>query len=93
MLVWASRLVPGLLDRYLARTNIEAQQSERPIEPGRPDNLWEPVSGDHGAHGIFDGKAHSRSVQAGLAKRRRAVTVGIATAAVGTAVGMVAHRR
>ena len=44
-------LVPGLLDRYLARTNYEAQQSEEPEDPDRPDNLWSPVPGDPGAHG------------------------------------------
>ena len=33
----------------------------------RPDNLFAPVDGpeggDHGAHGIFDDRSHSRSAQ------------------------------
>ena len=31
------------MDRYLARTNIEAQQTDKPIDPAtRRDNLFEP---------------------------------------------------
>ncbi|HJP67124.1 MAG TPA: SDR family oxidoreductase, partial [Actinomycetota bacterium] len=45
----ANRLVPGLLDRYLARTNYQAQQDEEPEDPNRPSNLWDPVAGDPGA--------------------------------------------
>jgi NAD(P)-dependent dehydrogenase (short-subunit alcohol dehydrogenase family) len=58
----ANRLVPGLLDRYLARTGVAAQQTERAIEPGRPDNLYEPLPGDQGAHGEFDDRSKPASV-------------------------------
>ena len=37
-------MVPALLDRYLARTGYDSQQTGEP-EPGRPDNLWQPVDG------------------------------------------------
>ncbi|MGH9178885.1 MAG: SDR family oxidoreductase [Acidimicrobiales bacterium] len=73
-LVWASRLVPGLVDRYLARTNYEAQQLPDPIDPGRPSYLWEPLPGDHGAHGIFDDEARDRSLQWQLARAVPALT-------------------
>jgi hypothetical protein len=59
--VYANRLAPGLLDRYLARTNYEAQQDDDPVEPGRPDNLFAPIAGDHGAHGRFDAESRARS--------------------------------
>src|SRR5256712_1296596 len=49
-----NKFFPGLMDRYLARTNYEAQQTDEPVEADRRDNLWTPVPGDHGAHGIFD---------------------------------------
>lgn len=62
-LVWAARLVPGLVDRYLARTNFEAQQTDAAIDPDRPSYLWEPLPGDHGAHGIFGDQAYDRSLQ------------------------------
>jgi hypothetical protein len=40
-----------------------AQQTEEPADPGRPHNLWQPVPGDHGAHGSFDARARDTSVQ------------------------------
>jgi NAD(P)-dependent dehydrogenase (short-subunit alcohol dehydrogenase family) len=52
----ANTLAPGLLDRYLGRTGFESQQSGEPATP-HPDNLREPVAGDHGAHGAFDARA------------------------------------
>ena len=61
--IGANKIAPGLLDRYLARTCYDAQQTDRPINPDRPSNLFEPVPGDHGAHGIFDQRAHPRSLQ------------------------------
>jgi NAD(P)-dependent dehydrogenase (short-subunit alcohol dehydrogenase family) len=64
--VTANKIIPGLLDRYLARTGYKSQQTEQPNDPNAPANLWEPVDdaegGDHGAHGRFDRKAKSRSL-------------------------------
>ena len=57
VVIWAGRLAPGLVDRYLARTNYDAQQTDTPIGPGRQSNLWKPVPGDPGAHGPFDDRA------------------------------------
>ena len=88
LVVWGGRLAPGLVDRYLARTNYEAQQTDRPIPDDRPSNLWEPLPGDPGAHGIFDDVAHRRSVQLELATHRRltAAAAGLALAGVATLV-------
>src|SRR5215813_14216827 len=58
-----NKIVPGLADWYLARTGYEAQQTDEPADPNRPHNLWEPVAGDHGAHGVFDERATDRSAQ------------------------------
>ncbi len=60
--VLANRVVPGLLDRYLARTGYKSQQTEQPEPPDRPGNLWQPEDerADYGAHGEFDEKAHPR---------------------------------
>jgi hypothetical protein len=55
--VWANKFFPGVLDRYLGRTGYESQQTREPVAPGRPDNLFSPVAGDHGAHGTFDASA------------------------------------
>ena len=70
--VWAGRLAPGLVDRYLARTNYQGQQTDEPIPPDRPSYLWEPVPGDHGAHGDFDAEAHTSSLQLAMTTHRPA---------------------
>ncbi|MGA7126880.1 MAG: SDR family oxidoreductase [Chthoniobacterales bacterium] len=58
-----NRLFPGLLDRYLANTAFEGQQTGEPENPDRPFNLYEPLAGDHGAHGRFDSQARTTSSQ------------------------------
>src|SRR5438067_3917909 len=49
----ADKIAPRLLDHYLARTGYGSQQYDGAEDPNRPDNLWQPVPGDHGAHGAF----------------------------------------
>jgi NAD(P)-dependent dehydrogenase (short-subunit alcohol dehydrogenase family) len=61
--ILANRLAAGLLDRYLAKVGFEGQQSTEPAEPDRPHNLWQPLPGDHGAHGRFGDRAKSSSWQ------------------------------
>jgi hypothetical protein len=89
--VWGGRAVPWLVDRYLARTGYEAQQTDRAVDQARPDNLFAPVSGDHGAHGPFDDQARRRSVVAWAARNRSglaaAATLGVATGALALALG------
>ena len=59
------KLAPALLDRYLARTGYDAQQTPEPVPADRPHNLWEPRDAEHdyGAHGIFDARAHHTDPQ------------------------------
>jgi hypothetical protein len=63
----ANAVVPGLLDRYLGRTGFKSQQTDAPHDPNQPGNLWQPADGprghDYGAHGIFDSRSTSRSLQ------------------------------
>jgi hypothetical protein len=84
ILITGNKVAPWLGDRYLARTNVEAQQTPDPIDPDRPDYLYRPL-GDRGSHGPFDGEARASSVQLALAKRRRALTLAAAATAVGAA--------
>ena len=58
-----NKLVPALLDRYLARTNYRAQQTDQSEDPDRPFNLWDPVPGDRGVKGRFDDRSKGRSYQ------------------------------
>jgi len=80
-------LAPGLVDRYLARTNVEAQQSDEPIEPDRRDYLETPKPGDRGAHGRFDAESKPRSLQLALAKRKRPLLAAAALAVALLAAG------
>lgn len=66
----ANKFVPGLLDRYLGRNGYKGQQTSEPRDPDQPDNLWEPVPGDHGAHGEFGARAKRRSPELWLAKNQ-----------------------
>jgi NAD(P)-dependent dehydrogenase (short-subunit alcohol dehydrogenase family) len=61
--VVGNKLAPGLGDWYLARTGYESQMTDEPVNPNRLDNLWEPVPGDHGAHGAFGHRAYDYSWQ------------------------------
>jgi NAD(P)-dependent dehydrogenase (short-subunit alcohol dehydrogenase family) len=95
--ILANRVAPALLDRYLARTGYDSQQTGEP-EPSRPDNLWEPVDegrgDDHGAHGEFDDKSHRRSAQLLMSHHPAAATAtAVVTAAAGLALASRARRR
>jgi NAD(P)-dependent dehydrogenase (short-subunit alcohol dehydrogenase family) len=76
--ILAQRIAAPLLDRYLARTGYDSQQTEQPAGPGQPDNLWEPVDqqpgSDHGAHGDFDDRSHSSSAQLSVTEAVESVT-------------------
>src|SRR5512142_401446 len=61
--IFGNKLAPSLLDHYLAKQGYEAQQYDGREDPNRSNNLWEPVPGDHGAHGAFDRRARDYSVQ------------------------------
>jgi NAD(P)-dependent dehydrogenase (short-subunit alcohol dehydrogenase family) len=93
--IFVNKFVPALLDRYLARTGFDSQQTSEQVDDDRPDNLYEALDGqggkDHGAHGIFDSRSHSRSAQVWLDEH----TAGLAGLAAGAAVatGVVAGQR
>ncbi len=57
------KIAPGFVDHYLADNVYAGQQTDEPADPNRPHNLWEPVPGDHGAHGVFDERAKEWSPQ------------------------------
>lgn len=72
--IFANKWIPGLLDRYLAKTCYSGQQTDEPIDAAqRPANLFEPVEGGYGAHGRFDSKAKSGSWEFWFRTHRPAV--------------------
>jgi NAD(P)-dependent dehydrogenase (short-subunit alcohol dehydrogenase family) len=79
--VEGQKIAPGFLDRYLGATGYASQQTNERADSDRPSNLWEPVAGDHGAHGRFDRRAHTRSVQAWASRYRSVLALAGAAAA------------
>ena len=92
MIILGERMSPWLLDRYLAKTGVDAQQTDQPLDPAGHDNLFEPIEEDRGAHGPFDDQAQSFSLQYELTKRRNAVLAGAGAALLGAAGALVATR-
>ncbi|CAM5562801.1 MULTISPECIES: SDR family oxidoreductase [Streptomyces] len=80
----ANAVVPGLLDRYLARTGFDAQQTDAHPQPGGDGNLFDPADEDrdYGAHGVFDAQAHTADPQIWAARHlgRTAALAGLAGA-------------
>ncbi len=78
----ANAFFPGLLDRYLGRIAYDAQQSDEPEPDHRPDNLYTPIPGDAGVHGVFSAQAKSASPQLTANTHRGAVGAAIAVVGV-----------
>lgn len=91
--VIGQKLIPGLLDHYLARTLYTAQQTDYPVEPQRPNNLFEPTPFDPGAHGEFDDRSRTGSMQLWLRTHRLvAASVGLLGVGLGAAFAGRTHR-
>jgi NAD(P)-dependent dehydrogenase (short-subunit alcohol dehydrogenase family) len=97
--ILANKVAAGLLDRYLARTGYDSQQTGERAPADRPGNLWEPLDGvqgagrDHGAHGSFDDRSHRRSPQTWLSRHARVTWPSAAAFLALTAAGTVRARR
>jgi short-subunit dehydrogenase len=85
--VYGDRLAPRLGDYYLAAQGYEAQQTEEPVNTDRPSNLWEPLPGDRGAHGRFDNRSSSFSLQWWASRHRGWLALA------GAALGVASMRR
>ena len=90
--IYGNRVFPNLLDRRLARTGYESQQTDEPVGPHRIDNLWEPAPGDRGAHGRFDGRAHSFSPQLWADTHRSWVAISATVFAAAAAIAWKLRR-
>src|SRR5438034_181905 len=88
----ANKFVPGLLDRYLARTGYDSQQHDGAEDPNRADNLWHPLRGDHGAHGAFDTRALSWSPQLWTSEHRTLIALTLMALGVAGLVALLKNR-
>jgi NAD(P)-dependent dehydrogenase (short-subunit alcohol dehydrogenase family) len=86
-LLWGQKLSPRAGDRVLLRTGWDGQHTGEDKPVGSPDNLFEPLPGDRGAHGRFDSRSRNSTMWTSLRLRRflvgaAAVGVGLATMGV-----------
>ena len=86
-LLWGQKLSPRLGDLVLLRNGWEGQTTGEPKPADSPDNLWETIPGDPGAHGRFDDV--SRTASAWTEARLRLGKVGSMAALAIPAVGAV----
>jgi NAD(P)-dependent dehydrogenase (short-subunit alcohol dehydrogenase family) len=87
--IMANKIAPGLLDHYLARTGYDSQQYDGAEDPNRADNLWQPVPGDHGAHGAFDARAGSWSPQLWTSEHRTGLVIAVAALAISGLIALL----
>jgi NAD(P)-dependent dehydrogenase (short-subunit alcohol dehydrogenase family) len=87
-------VAPGLLDRYLARTGYDAQQTDVPAEPGAPANLWHPADADRdfGPAGVFGDQQRRRDPQLWASQHHGGVAL-LVGGLVGAAAAWAARRR
>jgi NAD(P)-dependent dehydrogenase (short-subunit alcohol dehydrogenase family) len=91
--ILGNKLAPGLGDRYLANAGYDSQQHAGPEDPHRPNNLWHPVPGDHGAHGTFDERASSFSMELWLETNRKWLGAGLGLLAAGLLFSQLGRER
>ncbi|HEY0565612.1 MAG TPA: SDR family oxidoreductase [Terriglobales bacterium] len=93
MAIVGQKFIPGLLDRYLGATGYKSQQTEQPADPQRPNNLWNYVPGDAGAHGVFDGRSSDTSTELTFSMRRNWLLAGAAVLGFAGAKAWLRHSR
>ena len=95
--IFGNKLAPSFADRYLARIGYDAQQYDGHEDPNRPNNLYEPLPGDHGAHGAFDNRAHNFSLELWAETHVKLLAIagglGFASAALGAFFNRKASRK
>ena len=77
--LWAQKLAPRLADRVLRQTGWSSQHTGEPKAVDAPDNLFDVIPGDPGAHGRFDGRARPTTAwtAARLALRSKPAALGL----------------
>jgi short-subunit dehydrogenase len=73
-----NKIAPWYGDKVLADSGYEGQQTDQPESPDRKHNLWEPIPGDHGAHGRFDDEAIEFSPVLWISMHRKQILASLA---------------
>jgi short-subunit dehydrogenase len=89
-----SIVAPGFLERIMAASAYDAQQSAEEEDGTRPDNLFAPAPGHHGAHGRFDDRARARGLVVNSRTLRGGTFAGgaLLTLLIGVCLGALLRR-
>jgi NAD(P)-dependent dehydrogenase (short-subunit alcohol dehydrogenase family) len=82
-LLWGQKLSPRAGDRVLLRNGWKAQHTNEPKPRDSPDNLFNVLPGDPGAHGRFDGRSRRSTAWTWLRLHRGLVGTGAALGTMG----------
>jgi short-subunit dehydrogenase len=89
--ILGNKFLPWFLDYFLGKTGIDGQQTPVPADPNRKDNLYEPIPGDHGAHGNFEGSSWAANPNFWIGTQRVLFTGAIALMATG--IGLLLSKK
>ena len=90
--ILGNKFIPGYLDKYLADTGYQGQQTKERVSPSRKDNLWKPIPGDHGARGPFEKEASNQSPLFEIKKNKGWIAAGLLGLTLGIACGINRHK-
>jgi len=88
--ILGQKVIPGLLDRYLARTAWDGQFADEPNRHKGRDILFSPLPGDPGMHGPYRDRERGADFQMWLRTHRRGALGSVVSAAV---LGLALLRR
>ncbi len=76
MTIVGNKVASGLVDLYLAKNGVSSQLADRPAAATNAEgNLFHPVEGDHGAHGVFDDRSRSSSPELWMNENRSTIAL------------------
>jgi NAD(P)-dependent dehydrogenase (short-subunit alcohol dehydrogenase family) len=85
--LWGEKLSPRTGDLILLRKGWRSQHNDELKPTDSPDNLFEVVPGDPGAHGRFDSQARESSAWTWLRLHRGMIGVGLVLGTMGALLG------
>ena len=86
-LLWGQKLSPRAGDLVLLRNGWKGQHTNEPKPMDSPDNLFETLPGDPGAHGRFDARSRKSTAWTWLRLRRGRIAAGAALGTMGLLAG------
>ena len=89
--ILGNMVLPGFLDRYLAKNAYEAQETDAAVSSARKDNLMSPITELHRTHGSFDAEA-ANTIVAIPGPAARLIPVAV-SALTGVVIGFVVRGR